>query len=173
MLQWVKNNLCYIQWKVEVSTTWHNIFNSDFDTVSFRLNRKSSVTFPLFSINNFMEILLKIKFSQEKTEMVVTLVGIYLFKVNHRNTRTMCETCSKLTIQIFEQSQWRCFVVFTFDFEQIHTFVWCFYCLTLMPAGIIIKIVIIIKAMTKMLVELTWQGALAEDRGLESRGLLV
>ena len=28
------------------------------------------------------------------------LANIYLFKVNNRNTRKMCETCSKLTIKV-------------------------------------------------------------------------
>ena len=40
-------------------------------------------------------------------------VGIYLLKVNNRNTRTRCEICSKLTIKTPG--------VFT-------TGVWCFYC---------------------------------------------
>ena len=34
----------------------------------------------------------------------------YLFEVNNRNTRKMCEICSKLTIK------WRCSSVFTFNF---------------------------------------------------------
>ena len=29
--------------------------------------------------------------------------GIYLFKVNNRNTRTRCEICSKLTINTFDK----------------------------------------------------------------------
>ena len=33
--------------------------------------------------------------------------GIYLFKVNNRNTRTRCEICSKLTIKTPERRQWR------------------------------------------------------------------
>ena len=32
-------------------------------------------------------------------------VGIYMFKVNNKNTRTMCEICSKLTIK----TPWTCF----------------------------------------------------------------
>ena len=31
--------------------------------------------------------------------------GIYLLKVNNRNTRTRCEICSKLTIKIIERRQ--------------------------------------------------------------------
>ena len=34
-------------------------------------------------------------------------VGIYMLKVNNRNTRTTCEICSKLTIKIPERLQWR------------------------------------------------------------------
>ena len=33
-------------------------------------------------------------------------VGIYLLKVNNRNTRTRCETCLKLTIKIPERRHW-------------------------------------------------------------------
>ena len=33
--------------------------------------------------------------------------GIYLFKVNNRNTRTMCEICSELTIKTPERRQGR------------------------------------------------------------------
>ena len=39
--------------------------------------------------------------------------GIYLLKVNNRNTRTKCETCSKLTIKTPERS--------------LASF-WCLYC---------------------------------------------
>ena len=30
-----------------------------------------------------------------------------MFKVNNRNTRTRCETCSKLTVKTPERCQWR------------------------------------------------------------------
>ena len=33
----------------------------------------------------------------------VNTVGIYLLKVNNRNTRTRCEICSKLTIRTPER----------------------------------------------------------------------
>ena len=45
---------------------------------------------------------------------VTNLVGIHLFKVNNRNTRMKCETCSKLTIKTPERRHW-CLV----NFEQI------------------------------------------------------
>ena len=43
--------------------------------------------------------------------------GIYLLKVNNRNTRTRCERCSKLTIKTL----WRCSSVFIVNFEYIST----------------------------------------------------
>ena len=45
--------------------------------------------------------------------------GIYLLKVNNRNTRTRCEICSKLTIKIPERRQWRLSGVFIFNFEHV------------------------------------------------------
>ena len=38
--------------------------------------------------------------------MIYSPAGIYLLKVNNRNTRTRCEICSRLTIQTPEQCQW-------------------------------------------------------------------
>ena len=61
--------------------------------------------------------------------------GIYLFKVNNGNTRTMCEICSKLTIKTPERRHrhrfwclycelWtditHCSCVFIVDFEQVN-----------------------------------------------------
>ena len=45
--------------------------------------------------------------------------GIYLFKVKNRNTRTMCEICSKLTIKTPEQCHWRRSGVFIVNFEHV------------------------------------------------------
>ena len=45
--------------------------------------------------------------------------GIYLLKVNNRNTRTRCEICSKLTIKTPERRQWRRSGVSIFDFEHV------------------------------------------------------
>ena len=47
--------------------------------------------------------------------------GIYLFKVNNRNTRTRCEICSKLTINTPQRRQWRRSGVFIVNFEHIPT----------------------------------------------------
>ena len=46
-------------------------------------------------------------------------VGIYLLKVNNRNTRTRREICSKLTIKTPERRSWRRSGVFIVNFEHI------------------------------------------------------
>ena len=46
-------------------------------------------------------------------------VGIYLLKVNNKNTRTRCEICSKLTIKTSERYQWRRSGVFIVNFKHI------------------------------------------------------
>ena len=45
--------------------------------------------------------------------------GIYLLKINNRNTRTMCEISSKLTIKTPERCNWRCCGVFIVKFKHI------------------------------------------------------
>ena len=60
-----------------------------------------------FSYSNFLLIL--ISFS----------ANIYLFKVNNRNTRKMCEICSKLKIKTPERRQRSLSGVFIVDFEHI------------------------------------------------------
>ena len=45
--------------------------------------------------------------------------GIYLLKVNNRNTKTRCEICLNLTIKTPERSHWRRSSVFIVNFEHI------------------------------------------------------
>ena len=45
--------------------------------------------------------------------------NIYLFKVNHRNARKMCEIWSKLTIKTPEWRHWRRSGVFNVNFKHI------------------------------------------------------
>ena len=54
--------------------------------------------------------------------------GIYLFKVNNRNTRT---SCSKLKTKTPERSHWRRSGVFIVEFEHISHLVLVFLLLTL------------------------------------------
>ena len=58
-------------------------------------------------------------------------VGIYLFKVNNRNTRTRCEICLKLAIKTPEGRHWRFSGVFIVNFEQISHVVLVFLLLSL------------------------------------------
>ena len=57
--------------------------------------------------------------------------GIYLLKVNNRNTGTRCEICLKLTIKMPERHQWCRSGVFIVDFEHISCLVLVFLLLTL------------------------------------------
>ena len=47
-------------------------------------------------------------------------VGIYMFKVNNRNTKIRCEICSKLTIKIPKRRHWRRSVVFIVNFKKVY-----------------------------------------------------
>ena len=58
-------------------------------------------------------------------------VGIYLLKVNNRNTRTWCGKCSKLTIKAAERRQWRLSAVFIVNNEHISHLVLVFLLLAL------------------------------------------
>ena len=55
---------------------------------------------------------MKPKYKKRKSYLFMP-VGIYVVKVNNRNTRTRCEMCSKLTVKTQEQ----CLESF-----------WCVYC---------------------------------------------
>ena len=57
--------------------------------------------------------------------------GIYLLKVNNRNTRTRCEIFSKFTIKIPQRRQWRLSGIFIVSFEHISHFVLKFLLLNL------------------------------------------
>ena len=57
--------------------------------------------------------------------------GIYLLKINNRNTRIRGEICSKLTIKTPEWRQWRYYGVFIVNFEHISHFALFFMLLTL------------------------------------------
>ena len=59
------------------------------------------------------------------------LTGIYLFKVNNKNTRKRIEICSKLTIKTPERCHWRLSGVFIVNFEHIKHLVLVFLLLTL------------------------------------------
>ena len=58
-------------------------------------------------------------------------VGIYLLRVNTRNTWTRCEICSKLTITTPDRRQWRRSGVFIVNFEHVSYLLLVFLLLTL------------------------------------------
>ena len=65
-------------------------------------------------------------------------VGIYLLKVNNRNTRTRFEICSKLTIKTPERRHQHRSGIFIVNFERISHLVLVFLLLTLnmqLPGG--------------------------------------
>ena len=53
------------------------------------------------------------------TNFICFSVGIYLLRVNKRNTKTRCEICSKLTIKIPERHHCRRSGIFVVNFEHI------------------------------------------------------
>ena len=57
--------------------------------------------------------------------------GNYMFKVNNRNTRARCETCSELTIKAPDRRHWCCSGAFIVNFEHILHFVLVVLFLTL------------------------------------------
>ena len=59
------------------------------------------------------------------------LANVYLFKVINGNFRAMCEICSKLTIKISEQRQWRHDCVFIVNLKYISHLFLVFLLLTL------------------------------------------
>ena len=48
---------------------------------------------------------IRVQTDQEFEQNEINPTGIYLLKVNNRNTRTRCEICSKLTIKTPERRQ--------------------------------------------------------------------
>ena len=61
----------------------------------------------------------------------VNSVGIYLLKVYNRNTRAMCDKCSKLIIKAPERCQWLLSGVFIVKFKHILLLILVFLFLTL------------------------------------------
>ena len=74
-------------------------------------------------------------FRNSKTSLRRNPDGIYLFKVNNEDNRTMCQICSKLTITTTERYSWRRSSVFIVNFEQILHIVLAFLLLTFNMLG--------------------------------------
>ena len=65
-----------------------------------------------------------------KVTLTLYPAGIYLLKINNRNTRTRCEICSKVTIKIPERRQWRHSDIFIVNSEYISHLILVFLLLT-------------------------------------------
>ena len=57
----------------------------------------------------------------------VFLAGIYLLKVNNRNTKTRREICSKLALKTPEPHHWRRSGIFIVNLSIFETLLKCFY----------------------------------------------
>ena len=95
------------------------------------LPRKAQNNIRCHSVANAYLVSLKSKLNISLTEFgkIRVSAGIYLFKVNNRNTRIMFEICSKLTIKILERL--RRSGVFIVNLEQISHIILFFLLLTL------------------------------------------
>ena len=113
-----------------MSGRWKTVFKCDMET------QVSSVRVPVFDDVCYSNcIICFVKQDNQlnvcRTEDFQFPAGIYLFKVNNRNTRTTCEICSKLTIKTPERCYWRSSGVFIVNFEHISYLVLVFLLLTL------------------------------------------
>ena len=57
--------------------------------------------------------------SSRNDKMIFFSADIYLLKLNNRNTGTICELSSNLTIKALEQGHWRSSGVFIVNFEHV------------------------------------------------------
>ena len=67
----------------------------------------------------------------KQTAALYIPAGIYLLRVNNRNTRKKCELCLKLAIKTPERCHWHCSGVFIVNFEHISRLFLVFLLLTL------------------------------------------
>ena len=81
--------------------------------------------------NKMRLILVMIVITFIYSSIVDVPAGIYLLKVNKKNTRTRWEICSELTIKTQERRQWRRSDVFIVNFEHISHLIQVFLLLTL------------------------------------------
>ena len=85
-----------------------------------------------------MTFALNLKVREKRRTIFVNAAGIYLLKVNNRNTKTKPAICSRLTIKALERCHWRRSGVFNVNFKHISHFVLMFLSLTLnmqLPVG--------------------------------------
>ena len=108
----------------------YNTFQQDL-TGSSHGKQKIEILYRLFKIwaGDYQSSYFSNEFSEKFNSYFPA--GIYLLKVNNRNTRARFEICSKVIIKIPERRQWRCFGVFIVNFEYISHLALVFLLLTL------------------------------------------
>ena len=85
----------------------------------------------MMNLQDFMCFLIFLYLGTGSKELNEYPASIYLFKFNIKNTRTMCEIWSKLTIKTPERRHWSRSGVFIVNYEQISHIVLLFPSLTL------------------------------------------
>ena len=95
----------------EICTMMEHLLKSKTNTIQLTGEYKN---FQIQKLHLVDQYLLKINNKDNKVQ-----TGIYLFKFNKGNTRTICKICSSLSIKTAEQRQWRHFCVFIVNFGQI------------------------------------------------------
>ena len=81
---------------------------------TFSLGREENCNFWYLGLNIYLE---KTRTAIDQNNDIPA--GIYLLKVNNRNTGTRCEIYSKLTIKIPEQHHWHRSGIFIVNFEHV------------------------------------------------------
>ena len=101
-----------------------------FESTGFHITRTLFITTQVYRV---------ISTIRKNLVNIIIPAGIYLFKVNSRNTTARCEICSKLTIKTRERWQWHRSGVLIVNFEHISHLVLVLLLLTLnkyLPAGL-------------------------------------
>ena len=83
-----------------------------FESTGFHITRTLFITTQVYRV---------ISTIRKNLVNIIIPAGIYLFKVNSRNTTARCEICSKLTIKTRERWQWHRSGVLIVNFEQVFT----------------------------------------------------
>ena len=92
------------------------------------------VVFSIFSWTNFFLFYYFLIINTLKNHFTRKYpANIYLFKVQHKNTRKMCKICSKSTMQKIERHQWPLSSLLL-NLNVFHTFRWVIFCPNIDPS---------------------------------------
>ena len=97
------------------------------------LKQELLLTKTIFSKCLHLSFLKKIKFSSTVQNILILASGqlqkiAFTQPTFNRNTETMFEICSKLTVETVEWRQWRQFDVFIANLNRFHILLWCLEC---------------------------------------------